>query len=486
MRILGITLAACIISGSLPLVVALAQQATPPPAQRPAAAPAAQDQPTRTTVTPSRQQWGAAIARRPLPKKGCFTASYPEIEWKEVACARPSHYPNPPSKPPLVGNRNDFMAAAPVLSLISSATGSFKTVTGVTSENGAVGGGGQPSPNVFTLQLNSQVLDPPCSSIGNSWCQGWEQFVFSQTQCVPDAAHPQSVVPGTAPCVFIEYWMLYFGHPCPPGWNASGTADCWFNTLGSYVLPQTIADLSGLVLTATTSSTQDEVKLVTPSGQASAVGHDSVVNLSQFWNEAEFNIFGDCCDSEAVFNDGSTIVVNTSITTGNMDAPVCVNFSPTAETNSLNLVQPCCAIPGQSSAQPAIVFTESNVASATSLCACPLGATWNPTSGNCVCNGSGQVVVNGKCVVPKNVCGGTTPLGNILGASCGQNCGRWSCDGPNKLMCFPHLNACGGCSSVPIGQGEGAQPGETCACSNGATGRYYCTASKQLFCDCQP
>ena len=75
----------------------------------------------------------------------------------------------------------------------------------------------------------------------------------------------------------------------------------------------------------------------------SAQGEDNVLSLAQGWHEAEFNIFGDCCLDQAVFNSGSTIVVRTSVDDGTTNAPTCVNQSFTGETNSLDLVNPCSA-----------------------------------------------------------------------------------------------------------------------------------------------
>jgi hypothetical protein len=101
-----------------------------------------------------------------------------------------------------------------------------------------------------------------------------------------------------------------------------------------------------------------------------------------------------------------------------------------------------------------------------------------------------QVVANGNPSVPfsfnvPNACGGTGLLTSVPGAPCGQSCGRWLCNGPDSLICWG-TNACGGCSSVPLAPGEGPQPGEPCSCGNGIQGRYFCTVSKQLSCDCQP
>jgi hypothetical protein len=105
-----------------------------------------------------------------------------------------------------------------------------------------------------------------------------------------------------------------------------------------------------------------------------------------------------------------------------------------------------------------------------------------------------QVVANGapsapyvfNVPPPPNACGGTSALAGVPGEPCGQSCGRWSCNGSDALACRTFTNVCGGCSSIPIAVGEGSQPGENCTCANGSKGRFFCTPSKQLSCDCQP
>jgi hypothetical protein len=340
----------------LPSFAAFAQQTIAPDSI------SKQDSTSKQAVTSppaqSREAWRATIARRPTPKSGCFTASYPDPEWREVPCGPPSRHPNPAKgpKPDTVGNGTDFAAQTP--GVISSAVGSFNSVTGVNSVRGVVGGGTTPFPNVFMLQLNTQFFDNPPACKGIAGCQGWEQFLFSQTQCGPPGPGQLSVVTGTTACVFIEYWLLGFGSTCPGSpWISDGSNNCFFNTPSTNVPPQTIADLASLILTATTANGQDQVVLTTASGPPLALSNPSVLNLSQFWNSAEFNVFGDCCLSEAVFNRGSTIVVKTSIDDGNANAPSCVpNDGTTGETNNLVLVSPCTSSGGTS---PAIEFTES-------------------------------------------------------------------------------------------------------------------------------
>jgi hypothetical protein len=339
-RIIGIVAATSL----LPVFAATAQTANPEAAKPAPATPEA----TSPSSTMSRDEWRRSMARIPVPKKGCYTSSYPRLEWQEVPCAPPSPYPNPPASGPTpntVGNGNDFQAQSS--SLISSATGSFNSVSSGASESGGVGGNSSATANAFTLQLNSQFFPNPPACNGVPKCNGWEQFIFSQTQC------------GGKPCVFIEYWLLNFGPKCPSGqpWIQSKN-NCWFNSSSTPVASvQTIADLSGVTLTATTSAGgQDAVVLTTPNGNPTATAQDSVLNLAKFWNTAEFNIFGDCCLSKANFNLGSTLVVKTSIVDGTTTAPACPPGGTTGETNNLVLDPPCTATGG---ASPAIVFTES-------------------------------------------------------------------------------------------------------------------------------
>jgi hypothetical protein len=65
------------------------------------------------------------------------------------------------------------------------------------------------------------------------------------------------------------------------------------------------------------------------------------------------------------------------VTDGTTNAPSC-SGGFTGETNSLTLAGPCCPMGGA----PAIVFTESTDAGATSICACP-GSAWNPIDATC-------------------------------------------------------------------------------------------------------
>ncbi len=84
---LRIVVVASLLSGLLSSFAAFAQTGTPP-SNEPAPAPAPTSPPA-TTQPPSAkslEDWRASMARVPLPKKGCFTSSYPSTEWQEVPC----------------------------------------------------------------------------------------------------------------------------------------------------------------------------------------------------------------------------------------------------------------------------------------------------------------------------------------------------------------------------------------------------------------
>src|SRR3978361_967427 len=83
------------------------------------------------------KEWRDSMSRIPQPKKGGFTAKSPALEWQENPCTKAPDLPYPPARgnrPQTVGGSNDF--AGEVTNLITGATGSFDSVTGVTSESG--------------------------------------------------------------------------------------------------------------------------------------------------------------------------------------------------------------------------------------------------------------------------------------------------------------------------------------------------------------
>jgi von Willebrand factor type D domain len=335
-KLLGVLLVASLSSGLLPSRTTAASPKTA--ATKPSPEEAAK-----------RKAWREAMSRLPKPKAGCFTAEYPTIAWQEVPCVTAPLRPYPPAegpspKPQSVGHGIAFTADVP--GLISAATGSFDSINGLTSETG-IGGA-----NSYSLQLNSSFFKSTKACAGASIpanCQGWQQFVYSNTGFL-----------------VMQYWLVHYGPAaCPPGWTTSPPS-CYMNSASVAVPVQPLANLAQLTLTATAATDGlDTITLQTGGNIYSASGSDDILVLAQGWKLAEFNIFGDCCGSDATFNAGTTMAVRTSVTDGTMNAPSCGGQGFTSETNNLNLVPPCCPYGG---ASPAIVFWQSSNPGATSQC----------------------------------------------------------------------------------------------------------------------
>jgi len=313
----------------------------------------------RGTEPLSKDAWRETMSRIPMPtRKACFKATYPKTEWEEVPCATPPNRPYPPARgrrQQTVGNGTDF--SGEVTNFISSATGSFDSVTGVTSETGNVGGVPPAVANTYSLQLNTKPFTSSvCGPSPNPNCKGWQQFIYSNS--------------GVA---FIQYWLLQYNTACPAGWNTfsfpmSADIYCWENGPNAVGVPvQPIANLASLRVTGTANAGgTDTVIMTTAAGDLNAANQDSILNLAGGWQGAEFIIVGDCCGSDATFNAGSTLVVRTTVHHGNTTGPSCVLEGFTGETNNLTLVGTPAVAMGPS---PAIVSTQSNVAGTPGSCA---------------------------------------------------------------------------------------------------------------------
>jgi hypothetical protein len=300
--------------------------------------------------------WRTSMVSTPLPNAGCFRASYPSLLWQAVPCTTAPQTPFGPPTPQVVGNGADFSAVS--AGHISQAVGSFDSITGLVSSDSTATGGVGP----FSLQLNTNTFPTSscgdgCGACGGNACTGWQQFVFDDDSR-----------PFRSPSAYMQYWLVGFAGACPPGWNMAPGFGCFRNS-NAVGIPVAIvpgANLAQTSVVGRTTATMDTFILSTTGGDLTAVGADNVVGLQAGWNAAEFNVFGDGNGSTAAFNTGSTIVVRTSITDGTTNAPACpAGSGTTGELNSLNLIGPCCTIPG---AEPAIVFTESDVPGAMSTC----------------------------------------------------------------------------------------------------------------------
>ncbi|CAM4503272.1 MAG: hypothetical protein LEGION0403_FIIPPAGN_01859 [Legionella sp.] len=310
------------------------------------------------------QSWRSSIMRVPRPQNGCFSAKYPKAEWTEVPCTKAPTWPYLPTRGAhhgfVIGNGNDVTAQA-ASGNISEAIGSFDSVTGVVNEYGVNPYNNVFSPNIFSLQLNSNFFlnTPACNGV--SGCLGWAQFVYSNTS-------------GTA---FIQYWLINYGPTCPVSGGPAGTGwisysnSCYGNSNAVTVTgspPLNISKLSQMVVAGQAAAGGNDTFTMTVGGTAySTSANDSVVSLANYWQTAEFNVFGDGNGSAATFNYNSAnfaaLKVRTAIDAASSAAPSCLATGYTAETNNLNF-----GIFTAGANPAAIVFTESSINTGSSAC----------------------------------------------------------------------------------------------------------------------
>jgi hypothetical protein len=300
---------------------------------------------------PNWPAWNESMSQIPAPGAGCFVATYPSTVWQPTQCVAA---PLLPLLPSTVGNGYDEVARSPSGTLIGSSFGSFQSINGLTSETDSLFGA-----NEFGLQVNPQFF-PGVSTTYTDHKSGyqnsWEQFVFINE---PSGKY------GTQ--IYIQYWLINYHSTygsCPSthppngnGWFAL-SRDCYANSPSLPVPTQTASNLANLILKgyANFANSNDEVVFCVSGGNCYAVAiTDQVVNLYQYWQYAEFNVFGLGSLSQANFNSGTTItVVNTlKDQSGNVIVPSCVITGYTGETNNLNLGSCSSNSNGQ------IVFTES-------------------------------------------------------------------------------------------------------------------------------
>ncbi len=294
----------------------------------------------------AQSSWRDAIAATPTAA-GCFQATFPSMEWESVACtAAPNRaFGSPRAKlagheadavagPFIVGDGADFALHVP--GLITSSTGSFPTVTGVTSESD---GGTR---NGYSIQLNSNFMSGRPACRGVSGCLSWAQFVYSSEERA----------------VFIQNWLIGIGSCPDSSWINAGGGDCFKNSAAVSAPTIAITSLASLKMTGTaTSGGNDGLTFTNGSTAFKTSEADTVTGLAGGWHECEFNVIGDGGGSEAVFNRGASVRVEITASSGSTAAPTCIsNDGTTGETNNLNL-GPCTATGGST---PNIQFTESD------------------------------------------------------------------------------------------------------------------------------
>lgn len=302
------------------------------------------------------EAWRVSMTKVPLPKKGTFEATYPDKQWHEVPSTKAPPYPMIPrhgARNFIVGNGNDVSARSPAGTFISTATGSFDSVSGVTGESGQINNTGPAVTDAYSLQLNTNFF--PSTVAGSpAGCEGWEQWVFAND--------------GTSGYVFIQYWLINYGTTSPgAGWIQFGS-DWYKNSTNASGVPnQQIGNLANLSLSGTVSATSDSYFLSTGGGTVYSGTGDNAVNASAGWNTAEFCVVGDGGGGQANFTGSTaTMVTRTKVIYGGRNAPTCAATGYTGETNNLSFgpTAPSVSAPG-----PAVIATLSAGGGATSNCA---------------------------------------------------------------------------------------------------------------------
>jgi hypothetical protein len=452
------------------------------------AQPVAPQRPTEA----DRESWRRTILKTPRPKRGCFTASYPETKWREVPCTIPSHKLFPPKHRGMTNDKevggSGTDCAATVTGHITEAEGSFFSVD-VTSECGAQSPTDptctSASADQYSLQLNTRPFETKaCKGSPDSRCLGFEQFVYDPS----GESH-------------IQYWLEHYGPAgtaCPSPRSTNNCAGAaWSDGWCPYPDPEFPSEIDCVVnsqkgVKPSESETAPSLGLLKLAGKAAGVAgaaDDSIVvtvngtpsaawgnnyfpDLGSQWQEAEFNVFGNSDSAQAVFNNGANIVVHTSVTSGTTNAPSCdCKAILTGESNNLNLVPNCCLADG--GAEPSITFLQSNVAGQSctlcggegkpccsvvgALCASANDTCWSgvcvacgapsepccaeeqcPRGGRCVSNIccaplSTAQACNGTCGTVSDGCGGTITCG---GCAHGESCVYNTC-----YTCFPRCAA---------------------------------------------
>lgn len=377
------------LSSCAALGVAGGCSSTVPTEVAPAASGSVADQASATTtpsaepsLAKSRLDWRQALAKVPLPGKGCYQASRPDLTWHETPCGNapelPPHfyYPQrgshkaesssalPRKLTPDVGGTGGGSAiavpgdyyAATTSGLIASAEGSFPSVSGLASQ----------SATTYSLQINTNTFNKGGGLCGKaktpSACSSWEQFVYDPT----------------AGGVYIQNWLVGFdgtsnGQNCPDStWTfptpvpPGAEGGCYKNTASKSETAQPLSNLANLVLIGQAGATQDTVEYSSDGGDTfvSVPGGSSVLGLNGYWKDVEFNVFGDGNADVVAFSSNTTLTTKVAVTStpSTANPPLCQSGSYTAESSNLAIVQgSCCEIDGLGGGTPAIEFTSTNV-----------------------------------------------------------------------------------------------------------------------------
>jgi hypothetical protein len=167
---------------------------------------------------------------------------------------------------------------------------------------------------------------------------------------------------------------------CPPneGWTINSLGQCTQKRHAMNVPNVPIGELGSLKLVGTASPSGDGIILTVGKKMYAKKDDqsDGITDLSQHWQNVEFDIFGNASSSQAIFDPNTTITVNVQADAGVKTQPsTCKQGrSTTAESNNLSFVT-APSIPPKGT-YPGMEFTESNAGGSTSEPLCKLFAAY--------------------------------------------------------------------------------------------------------------
>jgi hypothetical protein len=400
------------------------------------------------------------MLKTPLPRHGCFNATHPSTAWQEVSCVTVPPVPNIPARGPpptnLVGSGTDFLART-TSNPITRIEGFFPVVSGVTSESDSSRGTDSFAFQINTNFLRTSLTQALCQSgTTPANCSGWQQFIYQG-----------NVNTNFVNAIYIQYWLVNYGadaaHACPAGWMTSAEGDCYRNSPSNTGIGRMSAGsaMANLRLNGwfdqgggAAGRADDVVFAVLSSGQQISAGSfQTVFGPGASWTSGEFNVFGNCCGSQANFNNGASVTVQLNTYQGFYPfSPLASNCTQvgsgfTGETSNFRLGSCSSSIIG-------ISFTEATCTVATS----------------CAAQGA-------NCGTIPDGCGGTINCGSC---SSPQTCGGGGV--ANQCGCTPNAVCTNRCANIPDGCGGLVNCGG-CAGGMSCISTFCGCPAGTMFCD---
>jgi len=272
-------------------------------------------------ISPAVASWRNTVASTFVPNKGCFEVSLPDTTWREVSCitstsvtptrVSPTNQKTSPmsglssssgsssfSPAAVGGNTGDFvLAVLHPTDLLTSVMGSFpKPGYDWVSHMGTLYPDNRYVDSAYSLQMNTNFFSTDaCKGSSNPGCFAWQQFIYSGT---------------FYKCFYMEYWLIGYGATCPDDswWQSYG--NCVKDSERKYIGAQPLYTLPDMKMYADARGLMTVECLTFFYGSnASTLCVDSVLGLGKQWQMAEYNIYGDIDNSEAVFYPGSGLTV---------------------------------------------------------------------------------------------------------------------------------------------------------------------------------